>query len=254
MQAKCFECEAAIEAEDADAVADRFIEHAAATHEWTYPEEALRNFARNFVEAVERVAGAATERLDTIGPLEIHPVTTDRMDDWRRLFDRDGFADNPDWGSCYCLEPHAPPPPDMPERPWRENRAMTEERLANGTTVGYLAYADGKPVGWVNASVRAEYVLFKDIEPGGPDTNSIVGVSCFVIAPPYRRHGVASALLDRVIADAPSRGAAWVEAYPNNEAREGDPGHFRGARSMYETRGFEVVEVRERNTVMRKKL
>jgi len=35
---------------------------------------------------------------------------------------------------------------------------------------------------------------------------------CFVIAPPFRRHGVASALLDRVLADASNRGASWIEA------------------------------------------
>ena len=79
----------------------------------------------------------------------------------------------------------------------------------------------------------------------------MIGVSCFVIAPPFRRHGVASALLDRVIADASARGAAWIEAYPRNDPEQNDAAHFRGPRSMYDARGFEPVQVRDRDTVVR---
>ena len=77
-------------------------------------------------------------------------------------------------------------------------------------------------------------------------------MSCFVIAPPDRRHGVAAALLDRVIEDARARGASWIEGYPHNTPEPSDAGHFRGPRSMYEARGFQPIEVRERDTVMRR--
>ncbi len=107
-------------------------------------------------------------------------------------------------------------------------------------------------MGWVNASFRSDYGLFRMIGVGGPEPQSVIGVSCFVIAPPFRRHGVASALLDRVIADASARGASWIEGYPHNEPQPGDAGHFRGPRSMYEARGFLPVEVQERFTVMRR--
>jgi GNAT superfamily N-acetyltransferase len=80
----------------------------------------------------------------------------------------------------------------------------------------------------------------------------VIGVSCFVIAPPFRRHGVAAALLDRVIKDASSRGASWIEGYPHNEPKGGDAGRFRGPRSLYEARGFAPIEVRDRYTVMRR--
>jgi hypothetical protein len=78
----------------------------------------------------------------------------------------------------------------------------------------------------------------------------VIGVSCFVIAPPFRRHGIASALLDRVIADASGRGATWIEAYPLNKPEQSDAGHFRGPRSMYDARGFEPIKVREHDTVL----
>lgn len=250
MEVKCFDCDALIEADDADAVAHAFLAHARERHDWPYPEEAIRNYAHNFAEAVERQTGG-TERLSEIAGITVHPVTEDRIDDWLRFFDHDAFADNPDWASCYCLEPHRPGTPEQPERPWRETRGTMAERLRDGTTFGYLAYVDGRPAGWVNASLRSEYSLFGIVDPDGPEPASVIGISCFVVAPPFRRHGVASALLDRVVADAAARGASWIEGYPLNEPRENDAGHFRGARSTYEARGFEPIEVRDRHTVMR---
>ena len=251
MKVKCFECAALLEADDVDAVVEVFVVHGDEQHTWSYPAEAVRNYARNYAEAVERVTGD-TARLPKIGDVKVHPMTEDRVADWLRLFDHDGFADNPDWASCYCVEPHLPATPELPERPWRETRAIMVGRLCSGTTFGYLAYAGGRPVGWVNASFRSEYGLYAGVDEGGPPSKSVVGVSCFVIAPPFRRHGVAAALLDRVIADASTRGASWIEGYPHNKPRGDDPGHFRGPRSMYEERGFQFVEVRGHYTVMRR--
>jgi GNAT superfamily N-acetyltransferase len=250
VKVKCFGCDAMIEAPTADAVADAFVAHGQESHTWSYPQESIRNYARNYADATERLTGG-TERLSEIGSIAVHPVTGDRVDEWLRFMDHDGFAGNPDWASCYCLEPHIPAPPAQPERAWRETRVTVAERLRRGTTFGYLAYVGERPAGWVNASLRSDYGLFRLVDPDGPEPTSVVGVSCFVIAPPFRRHGIASALLDRVIADAPARGAAWIEAYPHNKPEASDAGHFRGPRSMYDARGFEPINVREHDTVMR---
>jgi len=240
-----------LEADDADAVVQAFVTHGREAHTWSYPEESIRNYARNYADATERLTGD-TVRMPKIGDVTVRPMTAAHIDDWLRFFDHDGFADNPDWASCYCLEPHVPASPEQPERPWRDTRARMIERLRGGTTAGFLAYVDGRPAGWVNASLRSDYRLFQRVDPGGPAPDSVVGVSCFVIAPPFRRHGVAAALLDRVIADAADRGAAWIEGYPHNEPKGTDASHFRGPRSLYEARGFQPVEVLEHYTVMRR--
>ena len=250
MKSGCFACDVVLEADTFEGVEDLFLAHGAKVHQFKYPEQALRYYARNYAEANARLS-TDTERLAKVGEITVHPVTNDRIDDWYDLFDTRGFAGNPDWASCYCREPHSPPSDEEPERLWSENRAYTADRLRKGTTQGYLAYADGKAVGWVNASTRDLYAIFKLLEPDTPPAPSVIGVSCFVIAPPYRRHGVAAALLDRVIADASVRGASFVEAYPRNAPDPGDEHHFRGPRSMYDERGFEVIEVRERDTVVR---
>ena len=251
MWMECFAGDARIEGDDVETIADRFVAHGKERHDWPYPEESIRNYARNYAEATVRLTGS-TERLSDIGEVTVHPVSENRIDDWIRFFDHDAFAGNPDWASCYCLEPHLPPSDDNPERPWREVRAAMVERLRSGGTYGYLAYVDGTPAGWVNASPRSEYGLYRLVDPGGPDPTSVIGVSCFIVAPPYRRHGVSEMLLDAVIADAAGRGAQWVEGYPRNAPNDDDASHFRGPRHIYDIRGFEPVEQREHDTVVRR--
>ena len=97
----CDECRARIEGNDIEAFGDAYIAHARSAHpDWPYPDVAIRNYA----EATQRIARPA-ERLGAIGAVEIHPVTEDRMDDWLAFFDRDAFAGNPAWASCYCSTP-----------------------------------------------------------------------------------------------------------------------------------------------------
>lgn len=245
-------CGATIEADDMPALGDTFIAHVRAEHtDWPYTDRAVRNFA----EATQRLTGS-TERLETIGDVTVQPVTSDVMDDWLQLFDHDGFADNPAWAACYCTEPHLAPAEagDVDDASWQQRRTQMIDLLGTGRSYGYLAYVDGRPAGWVNASKRSDYALYRlggDADPADAD---VVGISCFVIAPPYRRHGLAQRLLERVIADAPARGVAYVEAYPPTEAREGDSGNFRGPVSMYEALAFEPLEQRGPNTVMRLKV
>ena len=48
MKVKCFGSDALIEADDSDAVADAFVAHGQEGHTWSYPEEAIRNYALVF--------------------------------------------------------------------------------------------------------------------------------------------------------------------------------------------------------------
>src|SRR5262249_54884416 len=57
VKVKCFACDAVIEADDSDAVSDAFVAHGLERHAWSYPQEAIRNYARNYAEAIERLTG-----------------------------------------------------------------------------------------------------------------------------------------------------------------------------------------------------
>lgn len=249
METACFECGTVVAAGSEEGLGQTLLKHAREEHDWPYPDQGIRNYA----EATQRLTGG-TERLESIGEISIHRVTEDRIDDWLSFFDHDAFVGTPEWAACYCLEPHvdvrgAPPSDEAPH--WRQNRAAMLERLRSDQAYGYLAYADDRPAGWVNASRRSDYTLHSS-GSDDPEASEVIGVACFIVAPPYRRHSVAEALLDRVIADASSRGAQWVEGYPFNDEPESDGGRFRGPRSMFEGREFAPVETRERDTVMRR--
>lgn len=249
MELTCFECGDAITGDDLDPLGDAFVDHARSKHEWPYSDQGIRNYAH----ATQRLTGSA-ERLEAIGEITVHRVTEDRIDDWLDFFDHHAFVGTPEWAACYCIEPHAREPDssegDVPD--WRENRVAMIARLREGGTFGYLAYVDGRPAGWVNASTRDKYAYYRTVDPDGPEPEDVIGVSCFIVAPPYRQHGVAEALLDRVMADAADRGAVWVEAYPFNEPGEEASKNFRGPRPMYDSRRFEPVEIRGRDTVVRR--
>lgn len=247
MEFACFECQQAVSADDVTALGDAFLAHARANHEWPYPDQAIRNYA----EATQRLTGAS-DRLDTIGAVEVVRVTPERIDDWLAFFDHDAFVGKPEWAACYCFEPHAldPSEPAVENHHWTYPRAQMVELLRAGRSYGYLAYVDGRAGGWVNASLRSEYALYRT----GDSDEDVIGVSCFIIAPPYRGHGLADRLLDRVIADAPSRRASAIEGYPFLEAGDDAAGNFRGPRSMYEKRGFEEVGRAGRHAVMRRYL
>lgn len=254
MKLSCFECGHPITALGVSDLGDAMLAHARSEHDWPYPDQNIRQSTINRAEATERLTGA-TERLSAISDPVIHPVTGDRFDDWIRFFDHDAFAGNPEWADCYCLEPHTKAAGGEEEdrlAPWQETRARMMDLLSSGGAFGYLAYVDDRPAGWVNASMRSHYGSY--YQPGdgeAPADTDVVGVSCFIIAPPYRRHGLAGNLLDRVIRDAPERGAGWVEGYPLNDPESSDAHNYRGPRSMYHERGFEPAEVRSADTIVR---
>lgn len=248
---QCEGCGAAIEGVDLAAFADAYVAHVRSRHpEWPFPDMAIRNVA----EATQRLTGS-TIRLETIGPATIHPVSGERVRDWLAFFDHDGFAGNPVDAVCYCSSPHvfaAGQQGGAEMRPWRQNRELMVGLLRSGRAYGYLAYVDGRPAGWVNASKRSECSQLRPKEHIERIDSEVISLACFVIAPPYRRHGLAAALLQRVIDDAPARNATCIEAYPLNSPAASDAANHRGRRSLFETHGFNVVQEREHDSIMRR--
>ncbi|MEQ7125580.1 GNAT family N-acetyltransferase [Actinopolymorpha sp. B11F2] len=250
---RCNGCSALVEGLDLKAFSDAYVAHARSQHpDWPFPEMAIRNFA----EATQRLTGS-TERLDTIGTVTIQPVSASRIPDWLAFFDHDAFAGNPVDAVCYCSGPHVferGQERGGELRPWRQNRELMISLLESGRVFGYLAYADDRPAGWVNASTRVECSMYRVGEGANPPDRDVISLSCFGIAPPYRGHGLVGSLLQRVLADAPARGMAWVEAYPFNDQENADEDNWRGPRSLFDAHKFEFVEKHERCTVVRRRV
>ena len=74
-------------------------------------------------------------------------------------------------------------------------------------------------VGWLHAAPRHKLPhAFERMSVAPPaidvPPHDAAVIVCFVVAPAWRRRGVASALLDAALADLAARGVALVDAFP----------------------------------------
>lgn len=226
-------CQAVITADDTEALIAPLKEH----YDQDHPEyHVTATNVRNTLESEDRSTGP-TERLEEIGPVEFAPITPESAEDVGRFFDVDAFPDNPWWGACYCMffPRGGKLNQDWGEEPWQENRRDQLERIREKKTTGMLAYADGKLVGWCNATERAE---FPSMATG--DDDGVASVVCFLVAAPYRGHGVATGLLDGVVTTFTDRGFHRLEGYPVNAASD-EKKAFHGTVDLFAKAGFEIV-------------
>jgi len=227
----CF-CNAEMTSTDLDSLVPLVLEH----FEMNHPELGLneRN-VRNYLESEDRSTGPV-DRLESIGEIEIRPINADSADDVGGFFDTDAFPDNAAWGSCYCMFYFKGGHDSLEwgNEPWQENRRDQLTRITRGQTTGALAYIDGKMVGWCNATARSEFPGLTDGQDEG-----VVSIVCFAIAPPYRRHGVATRLLEGVVDHSKLNGAVRLEAYPVRDPDD-ERAAYHGSLDLYERAGFQV--------------
>jgi len=206
--------------------------------------------------AVDPSASAELARLPEIGEIEVHDVTPERVADYLDFFDHRAFRDFPAWQSCYCMETHRHhTDAEWSARTGVDNRADMQAMIRDGGVTALLAYVDGRPVGWCNygETTRLSGVMMK-LKLDAAEHAGVGSISCFVIAAPYRGHGVATKLLDAAIERMQARGLRAVEAYPRRQEDRSAQAHYRGSLRMYEKAGFEPYRETERYFVMRKSL
>jgi GNAT superfamily N-acetyltransferase len=204
----------------------------------------------DYVDAALR-SGPPRPRVEEVKSLEIRALSPELQDDVLRYFDYEAFAGNPAWANCYCQFFYVPDDEGWHERSAADNRAGLCERVSTEAMTGYVAYADGEPAGWCNAGRRTRYSrLDRELQGRAPDAEETGSIVCFVIAPPYRRHGLAQRLLDAAIEGFREQGLTVAEAYPVRGV-EDDAGSYRGPVSLYERAGFTPYRELERQTVMR---
>ncbi len=189
--------------------------------------------------------------------LAIEPLTAERAADWTAFFDRDAFADNPEWAGCYCRCFLVPTGDEWMAATPEENRRVMCERVAGGLQRGLLAYADGRVVGWTHAAPLAElphcHARMRVARP--EDADRVGGIVCFVVAKSHRRRGVARGLLEAACTAFARAGLSAVEAYPLREdLADNDAENFYGPLGMYLGAGFAVVAETEKRFVVRKEL
>src|SRR6185369_3473326 len=109
---------------------------------------------------------------------------------------------------------------------------------------GLLAYADGRPVGWVSVAPRDDYERLANsrVRPRLDET-PVWSVVCFVVSRAVRGQGLTTRLLDAAMDYATERGAPALEAYPVDvgEGRIPAAVGYTGLLSTFLKAGFEVV-------------
>ena len=195
--------------------------------------------------------------------IDVVRLTPARRDDFLRFFDHErgaAFADNPQWAKCYCHYYHVPKAIEWSTLDGPANHRAMTARIDVAEMEGFLAYAGGEVVGWLNAQPRHKLPhACARLGVAPPELNvpahEAAAIVCFVVAPPWRRRGVATALLDGALASFAARGIRVVDAYPWKAGDSTTPtDHYHGPLSLFLAAGF--VAVREENdlTIVRRHL
>jgi GNAT superfamily N-acetyltransferase/uncharacterized protein YndB with AHSA1/START domain len=200
-------------------------------------------------------AQAEIARLSEIGAITVEDVTPERVRDYQSFFDHDAFRDYPAWQSCYCMETHR----TQNDKEWAartaaDNRRDMSKGIRQGDVTALLAYVDGKPVGWCNygETTRLNGVMHR-FGLNVAEQQGVGSLACFVIAAPYRKHGVATKLLEAALGRLRDRGVKVAEAYPVKEMKSAQS-NYRGPLSMYLAAGFEPYRETGRHLIVRKTL
>lgn len=186
-----------------------------------------------------------------------------RRDDFLGFFDHErgpAFADNPGWAKCYCHFYQVPKAIRWPSLDAAANRTAMTARIEASEMEGFLAYAGGEVVGWLNAQPYAKLphcaARMGIAPPPLPvPAHEAAAIVCFVIAPGWRRRGVARALLEGALASFAARGLRIVDAFPFKAGASTAPAdHYHGPPALFREAGFAVLAEHARLTVMRKHL
>jgi GNAT superfamily N-acetyltransferase len=130
-----------------------------------------------------------------------------------------------------------------------ENRAEFEEALRDSArqVQGVLAEHGEKVVGWLKLT-RARSMeklyqqrLYRGLPCFAGDRDGVMTVGCFLVARPWRRHGVARRLIGEAIHIARARGASSLEAFPRRAEGVDDAELWMGPYAAFVEAGFETV-------------
>jgi GNAT superfamily N-acetyltransferase len=193
--------------------------------------------------------------------IEVRRLAPGLIDDYINFFENDAFSDGSDFAGCYCVWYHWTEEmqaerskcPEDGKKCFKRNMAINyiKEHKLNG----FLAYSDGRVVGWCNADLKQKYVRLspensRDIWAESDVNDKVMSIVCYLVSPDMRRKGIATELLKAVCKYAEENGYNCIEAYPGTND-DGTP-HYHGTHSMYRKQGFMLTKDSSSGTIVRK--
>jgi ribosomal protein S18 acetylase RimI-like enzyme len=184
--------------------------------------------------------------------IQIKALSPELLDDFLSYFDNIAFSDNPEWAGCYCQFYHFKgTSEEFSKRTAKDNRESSKKLILSGKMNGLMAYHDDKPVGWCNVNSKENYAIIPFKEESQEKIASII---CFIIAPSYRKHGLARKLLRYACSSSQDKEYDLIEVYPRKGKKLSDAISYRGPASLYLSEGFYIYKEFEDYYVMRKNL
>lgn len=140
-------------------------------------------------------------------------------------------------GWCHCVAWWVPSWDGWGERTAIQNKSPRDALFERGDRDGYLMYADGDLVAWLQCGPRdgwpklsAQYGLEPDPE--------VWAITCFQLVPELRGRGLGHRLLEHVLEDLRARGVVRVRGFPRR-GEDLDPGAvWTGPEAVYRRAGF----------------
>ena len=182
----------------------------------------------------------------------VKPLSPEFLQDFLFFFDNMMFEENPHWSVCYCYSFHFTGTREQWNR--EGNRSAVIQLINENEMKGYLAFSDGKPVGWCNANDRMNYQrLLKYYDLIDNPADKVCSIVCFLVSPEFRRRGIAQKMLQQVTSDYQMLDYDYIEAYPGKGALSCEK-QYKGPLSMYEKIGFKIHHEHDDYYVVRKRL
>jgi GNAT superfamily N-acetyltransferase len=190
--------------------------------------------------------------MDEAALVTVRRLTSDLLDDYLEFFDGRAFTDNANWDGCYCWFPHHDPDDgEWTQRSGAQNRAAVADAIIRGHMQGYLAYAQGRVVGWCSAAPRDRYPTLDEL-PG--DGARIGATPCFIVEPGWRGRGIGRRLLEAAIEGLTADGMERLQAGPIRHAVTPADRH-RGTVEAFEANGYErISDLPDGTSLMEKRL
>jgi len=143
-------------------------------------------------------------------------------------------------GWCKCVAWWVPTWDGFGARTAEQNASLRRDLCERGEWDGLLAYDGDDAIGWcqVGPRDRLQKLVSQLGLPADPDTWA---VTCFLVAPGWRRRGVARALLAAAVRAARDAGARRIEGYPAAGGSFDDDDAWTGTASMFDRAGFAVA-------------
>ena len=176
----------------------------------------------------------------------IKAMKHENVSDWFDFFDNRAFADHQDWKGCYCTGPFMPRLKEFKSKSTRR-KEYAKWLVENSMMKGYLAYENGKVIGWCNVNMKSAFPKYDDMSE---ESENVLSIACFTVEKEHRGKGITQKILDRIIKDAKEEGIRIIEAYPRKKAIT-EYGNFHDAYSMYEMNGFRSEIIRGTEVVRR---